>query len=89
MYVSGGDGAIGIFERKDPGTYEQIGEGATAEGARTSLFVPEMGKLHLAVPNYGPSKQKFESTRLHTAGNDVFCPLDLWSNRGYSKQLSL
>jgi hypothetical protein len=53
MYVSGGDGAIGIFERKDPGTYEQIGEGATAEGDRTSLFVPETGKLHLAVPNYG------------------------------------
>jgi len=53
IYVSGGDGAIGVFEQKDADTYRQIGEVATAEGARTSLFVPEWKKLYLAVPNHG------------------------------------
>ncbi len=57
IYVSGGDGTIGVFEQKDPDTYELIGEVPTAEGARTSLFVPETGTLYLAVPRSGGQEE--------------------------------
>ncbi len=53
VYVSGGDGTIGVFQQKDPDTYALIGEVPTVEGARTSLFVPETGTLYLAVPRSG------------------------------------
>ncbi len=57
IYVSGGDGTIGVFEQKDPDAYELIGEVPTAEGARTSLFVPETGTLYLAVPRGGGQEE--------------------------------
>jgi len=53
VYVSGGAGSIGVFEQKDADHYEPLGEVSTAEGARTSLFVPETRRLYLAAPNYG------------------------------------
>jgi DNA-binding beta-propeller fold protein YncE len=53
IYVSGGAGAIRVFTQKDANHYEVLGEVATAEGARTSLFVPESRRLYLAVPDYG------------------------------------
>ena len=53
IYVSGGEGAISVFEQKDPDTYSPIGKVDTAEGARTSLFVPESSTLYLAVPHRG------------------------------------
>jgi DNA-binding beta-propeller fold protein YncE len=53
IYVSGGAGAIRVFAQKDANHYELLGEVSTAEGARTSLFVPESGKLYVAVPDYG------------------------------------
>jgi len=57
IYVSGGDGTIGVFEQKDPDTYERVGEVPTAEGARTSLFVPETGTFYLAVPRGGQGEE--------------------------------
>jgi DNA-binding beta-propeller fold protein YncE len=53
IYVSGGAGAIRVFAQKAVNHYEALGEVSTAEGARTSLFVPESRKLYLAVPDYG------------------------------------
>jgi DNA-binding beta-propeller fold protein YncE len=53
IYVSGGDGAIRVFAQKDANHYESLGEVSTAEGARTSLFVPESRRLYVAVPDYG------------------------------------
>ena len=53
IYVSGGDGAIRVFAQKDANHYESLGEVSTAEGARTSLFVAESGRLYVAVPDYG------------------------------------
>jgi hypothetical protein len=53
IYVSGGEGAISVFEQKDPDTYIPVGKVDTAEGARTSLFVPESSTLYLAVPHRG------------------------------------
>ena len=53
IYISGGDGAIGVFDQKDADHYKPLGEVSTAEGARTSLFVPGTRRLYLAVPDYG------------------------------------
>jgi DNA-binding beta-propeller fold protein YncE len=52
IYVSGGAGAIRVFAQKDANRYVLLGDVSTAEGARTSLFVPESRKLYVAVPDY-------------------------------------
>jgi YVTN family beta-propeller protein len=48
VYVSCGDGFINVFETHDTG-YDRIGHIPTAAGARTSLLVPELDRLFLAV----------------------------------------
>jgi hypothetical protein len=48
VYVSCGAGAIDILVPRDNG-YERLAHIATAAGARTSLFVPELDRLYLAV----------------------------------------
>jgi DNA-binding beta-propeller fold protein YncE len=53
IYVSGGEGAISVFEQTDPDNYKPIGKVYTAEGARTSLFVADSGMLYVAVPHRG------------------------------------
>ena len=50
IYVSGGEGAISVFAQRDPDHYQDIAKIPTAPGARTSLFVPQSGRLYLAVP---------------------------------------
>ena len=48
IYVSCGAGFIDVFEAK--GThYERAAHVATMTGARTSLFVPDLDRLYLAV----------------------------------------
>jgi len=56
VYVSGGEGSIGIFQQKDADHYESISKIPTATGARTALFVPELNRLYLAVPHRGSQK---------------------------------
>ena len=48
VYVSCGAGSVDVFEER-AGKYQRIGNIGTAPGARTSLFVPEMDRLFLAV----------------------------------------
>jgi DNA-binding beta-propeller fold protein YncE len=48
IYVSCGAGEISVFQR-DGGTYRPLASIRTASGARTSLFVPELDRLFLAV----------------------------------------
>jgi YVTN family beta-propeller protein len=48
VYVTCGEGAIDVFSR-DGGGYRHTGKLATSSGARTSLFVPELDRLYLAV----------------------------------------
>jgi hypothetical protein len=48
VYVSCGAGFVDTFERRD-GRYVRIGRLTTASGARTSLYVPELDRLFLAV----------------------------------------
>jgi len=53
VYVSGGEGFISVFAQLDADKYQQIAKIPTAPGARTSLFVPALGRLYLAVPHRG------------------------------------
>jgi hypothetical protein len=48
LYVSCGEGVVDIFEQR-AGKYLRIGHVATVSGARTSLFVPELDRLFVAV----------------------------------------
>lgn len=49
VYVSGGDGAVAVIDND----YKTIATIATAKGARTSLFVPDLKRLFVAVPHRG------------------------------------
>jgi DNA-binding beta-propeller fold protein YncE len=53
IYVSGGEGFIDVYKQIDADHYELVIKIATAQGARTSLFVPELDSLYLAVPASG------------------------------------
>jgi DNA-binding beta-propeller fold protein YncE len=48
VYVSCGDGAIDVFEQRET-EYVHLAQVPTASGARTSLFVPELDRLFVAV----------------------------------------
>ena len=53
LYVLGGEGFITVLQQQSADRYPQIQKLPTAAGARTGLFVPELGKLFLAVPHRG------------------------------------
>ena len=53
IYVSGGGGAISVIGQTDADHYQALATIPTAPGARTSLFVPELKRLYLAVPRRG------------------------------------
>lgn len=53
LYVSGGEGAIAVYQQQDRDHYAKIGQIDTVKGSRTSLFVPELGRLFLAVRQEG------------------------------------
>jgi DNA-binding beta-propeller fold protein YncE len=48
VYVTCGEGVIDVFSH-DAGGYRHAGRLTTSSGARTSLFVPELDRLYLAV----------------------------------------
>ena len=50
IYISCGDGSIDVIRQTDADHYEFAGRVPTAKGAATSLFVPELNQLFLAVP---------------------------------------
>jgi DNA-binding beta-propeller fold protein YncE len=56
LYVSGGDGYLDVFQEQDASRFARVAHIATAAGARTSLFVPELARLYLAVPHRGNQK---------------------------------
>lgn len=53
IYVIAGRGEIDVFDQRDASTYVPAGKVTTASGARTGLFVPEFGRLFVAVPHRG------------------------------------
>jgi DNA-binding beta-propeller fold protein YncE len=56
LYVSGGEGFIDVFDTRPDRRFVRIARIRTAPGARTSLFVPEISRLLLAVPHRGEQK---------------------------------
>ena len=45
-----------MLEQQDADHYRQVQKIPTSSGARTGLFVPELGKLFLAVPHRGAQR---------------------------------
>ncbi|HEY7116248.1 MAG TPA: hypothetical protein VH475_06670 [Tepidisphaeraceae bacterium] len=58
IYVSGGGGAISIIAQDAPDTYKVLGNVPTAPGARTCYFIPDTGRLYLAVPHRGTQQSE-------------------------------
>lgn len=56
VYVSGGKGFLSIVEQKDADHYGFLTSIKTAEGARTSIFVPAWDRLYVGVPHRGNQK---------------------------------
>jgi hypothetical protein len=53
VYMSCGEGFLDVFRQADGGAWKRIEKIPTAAGARTSLFVPGVGTLYVAVPHRG------------------------------------
>ena len=53
IYASGGEGALLVYQQKDADHYSEIARVETVKGARTSLFVPELNCIFLAVRHEG------------------------------------
>jgi YVTN family beta-propeller protein len=68
IYVSGGEGAISVFEQTDPDNYRLIDKVDTAEGARTSLFVADSGTLYVAVPHRGSQQAEVRAFQTKSDG---------------------
>ncbi len=53
LYAICGAGTIDLIDQMDRDTYSVTGKIATAAGARTGLFIPELNSLFVAVPRRG------------------------------------
>ena len=51
IYISGGEGFVMVLMQQDADHYQVMARIPTASGARTSLFVPALNRLYLAVPH--------------------------------------
>lgn len=58
VYVVGGEGFVDVFAQMGPDQYHRIERITTEPGARTGLFVPDWGKLFVAVPHRGEQRAK-------------------------------
>jgi DNA-binding beta-propeller fold protein YncE len=56
LYVSGGAGYLDVLQEQETNRFVRVARITTAAGARTSLFVPELARLYLAVPHRGGQK---------------------------------
>ena len=60
IYASGGEGAISVFEQKDPDHYAELARITTIKGARTSYFSPDLDRFFLAVRRQGSQPAAIE-----------------------------
>ena len=65
IYVSGGGGYLDVFQNEGANRFTRLAHIVTASGARTSLFVPEQGRLYLAVPHRGSQKAEIRVYEAH------------------------
>jgi len=64
IYAICGAGKIDIIEQADANTYKALAKMASADGARTGLFVPERETLFVAVPHRGSQKAEIRAYRV-------------------------
>jgi DNA-binding beta-propeller fold protein YncE len=50
IYVSGGEDGVSVYQQNSPDSYTLLGNVATGPEGKTSLFVPELNELFVAVP---------------------------------------
>jgi len=50
IYVSGGEGTVSVYQQRGEDKYSLLGTVETGAGAKTSLLVPELKRLFVAVP---------------------------------------
>lgn len=48
IYVTGGDGHIGVYQQNGPDQYQQVGLIASAPGAKTAILAPSLNRLYVA-----------------------------------------
>ena len=53
LYVAGGEGFLEAFAQKSANEYRSLGKIATAAGARTGVYSPDLNRFFLAVPHRG------------------------------------
>ena len=54
LYLSGGQGAVDVFEQTGADHYRPAAKIETAWMARTSLFAADLGRLYVAAPHMLP-----------------------------------
>jgi DNA-binding beta-propeller fold protein YncE len=65
LYISGGEGFVDVFQNSKANSFARVARVATAAGARTSLFVPDLNRLFLAVPHRGSQKAEIRVYDVH------------------------
>ncbi len=65
IYVTGGEGYLQVISQDDANTYHEVVKIPTANGARTSLFVPETDRFYLAVPAYFGQDAQIQVYEIH------------------------
>jgi len=65
LYISGGEGFIDVFQNSEANSFARVAHIATAAGARTSLFVPDLNRLFLAVPHRGSQRAQIRVYDVH------------------------
>jgi YVTN family beta-propeller protein len=63
LYVTGGAGCISVIERSGADHYRLLGNVPTAEGARTSYWLPGAKTLYVAVPHRGAQRAEVRAYR--------------------------
>ena len=58
IYISCGEGFVNVLQQQDADHYNTIVSIPTAQGARTSLFVPQLQRFYLAVPHIANQESK-------------------------------
>lgn len=63
LYLSCGEGFLDVVAQRDADHYERIGRVATAPGARTCFYSPQLDRLWLAVPQRGKQAAEIRTYR--------------------------
>jgi YVTN family beta-propeller protein len=66
IFVIGGGGTVDIFSQQDADNYKLMTQIPTAAGARTGLWVPELNRLYVAIPDRGTQQAEIRVYELQS-----------------------